>query len=460
MTEETPLRVLIVDDEEPVRAALAQTMELADLPVEQAPGVAAARRALTRARHGGVDAPVGVVVSDMRMPGEDGFALLDHLKEVDPDLPLIFLSGHGDVPMAVQAMNAGAYDFLEKPASPARLVECARRALGHRRLVLENRTLKERVAALAASPRRDGVEMILGDAPASRAYGERLEMIATADADVLITGETGVGKEGAARAIHARSNRRKGPFVTVDCGALMEDASASEMFGHEIGAFPGARVSRAGRFEEAEGGVIFLDNVETLSADDQARLLRVLQEREVTRLGASKATRLDIRVVAAAKTDLKLEVARGAFREDLYYRLDVANLRVPPLRERASDAPLLFAHFAAQAAADAGRTARPPSPEILTRIAEHDWPGNIRELKNEAERFALGLDPDAPGAETGADAGRSLAERMDAYEKRVLSEALAAARGRVAEAAESLGLPRKTLYDKLARYGLSGADFR
>ena len=455
----TGLRVLVVDDEAAVRASLAQTLDLADLTAEQASGAAAALRAISKDSFAGRAQPVGVVVSDMRMPGGDGFSLLEGIKAEDADLPVIFLTGHGDVPMAVQAMSAGAYDFLEKPAPPARLVEVVRRALAHRRLVLENRALKDRVAALAAAPGPRGAEMILGDAPASRAYGDRLDAIARADADVLITGETGAGKEGAARALHARSARRKGPFVTVDCGALSPDASAAELFGHETGAFPGARASRAGRFETAEGGVIFLDNVETLAPEDQARLLRVLQEREVTRLGGAKPVRLDIRVVAATKADLLSAATEGKFREDLYYRLDVAHLRVPPLRERIADAPLLFTRFAAQAAEDAGRASPPPPADLAERLLAYDWPGNIRQLRNTAERFALGLGLDLGGDAGGAAAG-TLAERIDAFEKEAIAAALAEAKGRVAEAAKALGLPRKTLYDKLARHGLSGADYR
>ncbi|MEL7464448.1 MAG: sigma-54 dependent transcriptional regulator [Pseudomonadota bacterium] len=459
----TALRVLIVDDEAAVRAALAQTLDLADIPVEEASSVAAAKKALRRDRPADRAAPVGVVVSDMRMPGEDGFALCDHLREVDPDLPLIFLTGHGDVPMAVRAMGAGAYDFLEKPAAPALLVECVKRALERRRLVLENRALRDRVAALAERPAGDARGMILGDAPASETFRARIEAIAQTDADVLIVGETGSGKEGAARAIHARSARRRGPLVTVDCGALSGDTAARELFGHEIGAFEGARASRPGRFEAAEGGAIHLDNVETLPPVAQAGLLRVLQEREVTRLGAARAIRLDIRVIAATKADLRAEVAAGRFREDLFYRLDVAQLRAPPLRERIADAPLLFAHFAALAAAEARRSAPTVDADLAARLMAHDWPGNVREVKNAAERFALGLAPGfgaaaEEGGTTGAPA--SLAERVEAFEKRAIAEALAAAGGRVSEAAEALGLPRKTLYDKLARHSLSSADFK
>lgn len=444
------MRVLLVDDEASVRDALAQTLDLAGIEVETADGMVAALKAARRA------AP-GVVITDMRMPGGDGFELLGALLGLDADLPVVLLTGHGDVPMAVKAMGAGAYDFLEKPAEPSRLVEVVRRALEKRRLVVENRLLREKLADLD----RGAEELILGDAPASLAYRDRLTAIAAAEADVLIEGETGAGKEGAARAIHAWSDRSGGPFVAVNCGALPPEIAASELFGHEAGAFTGAQGKRIGRFEQAHGGVIFLDEIETMPVDLQIRLLRVLQEREVERLGSSKAVPIDIRVIAATKENLRDLAGEGRFREDLYYRLDVARLRVPPLRERASDAPLLFAAFLDQAEARRGKPSPPMSPDIAATLTAHDWPGNVRELKNAAERYAQGLGlqiGDEVIEAAGADAG--LTAQVEAFERRVIIAALKAAGGKVAAAAEALNLPRKTLYDKLARHGLEGREYR
>lgn len=444
------MRVLLVDDEAAVRDALAQTLDLAEIAVETVGSMAAALKAMR------ADAP-GAVVTDVRMPGGDGFELLAALLREDADLPVILLTGHGDVPMAVKAIGAGAYDFLEKPAAPGRLVEIIRRALEKRRLVVENRTLREKLADMD----RGADEMILGDAAASLAYRDRLNAIAGAEADVLIEGETGVGKEGAARAIHAWSDRSDGPFVAVNCGALPPEIAASELFGHEAGAFTGAQGKRIGRFEQAQGGVIFLDEIETMPTDLQIRLLRVLQEREVERLGASQATPLNIRVIAATKENLRALVGEGRFREDLYYRLDVARLRVPSLRDRNSDAPLLFAAFLDQAEARRGKPSPPMSPDIAGLLAAHDWPGNVRELKNTAERFAQGLGlqiGDEVFGEAGADPG--LTAQVEAFERRVIVAALQAAGGKVAMAAEALRLPRKTLYDKLARHGLDGREYR
>ncbi len=444
------MKVLLVDDETAVRDALAQTLDLAGIAVVATEGMAGALKAV-RAD------PPGVVITDVRMPGGDGFELLGALMREDADLPVIMLTGHGDVPMAVKAMASGAYDFLEKPAAPDRLVEVARRAMEKRRLVVENRSLREKLADIT----RDAEQLILGDAPASLVYRDRLNAVAQADVDVLIEGETGVGKEGAARAIHAGSDRAGGPFVAVNCGALPPEIAASELFGHEAGAFTGAQGKRIGRFEQAEGGVIFLDEIETMPTDLQIRLLRVLQEREVERLGASKPIPLNIRVIAATKENLRALADGGHFRKDLYYRLDVARLRVPPLRDRADDTPLLFAAFLDQAEVRRGKPAPPMSPDIAALLTAYDWPGNVRELKNAAERFAQGLGlqvGDELFESTNADPG--LTAQIEAFERRVIIAALKAAGGKVSQVAEVLRLPRKTLYDKLARHGLEGREFR
>ena len=447
-------RILLVDDEKDLREALSQTLDLAGIYAETASDVPAALALLTQ------DYP-GAVIADMRMPGQDGFALLEAAQALDPDLPVVILTGHGDVPMAVRAMNSGAYDFLEKPCPPARLVEIARRAAEKRRLVLENRRLRARLDSAETGALEAA---ILGDGAVAQAYRARLERIAAADLDVLILGETGAGKELAARAIHARSDRRAGPFVAVNCGALPAELAGSELFGHEKGAFTGAAVRRIGKFEHAEGGTIFLDEIESMPLDLQVKLLRILQERELERLGGNAPIPLNLRVIAATKPDLKSLAEEGKFREDLYYRLDVARVRVPPLRERLEDAPLLFRAFVAAAAERRGR----PAPEIpehdLARLSAHDWPGNVRELKNVAERFAMGLGlqlgPTGEAAEDPAEAPKGLAAQLEAFERSLLEAALRRAEGRATEAAAALELPRKTFYDKLARHGLKPEDFR
>lgn len=448
-------RILLVDDEADLRAALTQTLDLAGIYAEAAPDAAAAMAMLTR------DFP-GAVIADMRMPGETGLELLNAIRAMDPDLPVVILTGHGDVPMAVQAMNAGAYDFLEKPCLPERLVETARRAAEKRRLVLDNRALRARLDAAETGTLE---ATIIGESAVAAAYRARLERVAKTDLDVLILGETGAGKELAARAIHARSERANGPFVAVNCGALPAELAGSELFGHERGAFTGASARRIGKFEHANGGVIFLDEIESMPLDLQIKLLRVLQERELERLGGNEAIALDVRVIAATKPDLKALAEQGKFREDLYYRLDVARIRTPSLRERLADAPLLFRAFVDAAAARRGVAPPTPEPADLARLSSHDWPGNVRELKNVAERFAmgLGLQFGASGAEPEPPqpaASESLQAQIEAFERALLAAALRRTGGRVTEACVALDLPRKTFYDKLARHGLRADAFR
>ncbi len=452
MTDAPADRVLLVDDEASLRIALVQTLDLAEIAAEAA---ASGEEALAM-----IDAEwPGAVISDMRMPGLSGFDLLERLRAVDPDIPVVFLTGHADVPMAVKAMTLGAYDFLEKPCPPERLVEVARRAAEKRRLVLENRRLRARLETAEAGAVAGD---ILGDSQAARDYRARLARIAQAGLDVLVLGETGAGKELAARALHARSDRAAGPFVAVNCGALPKEIAGSEIFGHEKGAFTGAAARRIGKFEHANGGTIFLDEIESMPLDLQIKLLRVLQERELERLGGNAAIPLDVRVIAATKSDLKAEAAAGRFREDLYYRLDVARLRVPPLRERLEDAPLLFRAFVEAAAARRGTPAPTPEPADLALLSAHDWPGNVRELKNVAERWAmgLGLQIGAQGGEADAAPGGGFSARMEAFERSLLVAALKRHEGRVAAACEALGMPRKTFYDKLARHALRAEDFR
>lgn len=448
-------RILLVDDEADLRAALTQTLDLAGIYAEAAPDAATAMTMLTR------DFP-GAVIADMRMPGKSGLELLDAIRAMDPDLPVVILTGHGDVPMAVQAMNAGAYDFLEKPCPPERLVETARRAAEKRRLVMENRALRARLNTAETGTLE---ATILGDSAVVCAYRARLERVAQTDLDVLILGETGAGKELAARAIHARSERAKGPFVAVNCGALPAELAGSELFGHEKGAFTGASARRIGKFEHANGGVIFLDEIESMPLNLQIKLLRVLQERELERLGGNEAISLDVRVIAATKPDLKALAATGKFREDLYYRLDVARIRTPSLRERLADAPLLFCAFVDAAAARRAIDAPTPTPADLAQLTAHDWPGNVRELKNVAERYAmgLGLQLGLSGAEpepTQDARPESLHAQMEAFERALLICALRQYGGRVTEACVALDLPRKTFYDKLVRHGLKADTFR
>jgi two-component system C4-dicarboxylate transport response regulator DctD len=445
------IQVLLIDDDPHLRQALSQTLDLAGLKVSSqadAHGVAAR---IER------DWP-GVVVSDIRMPGIDGLQLLQQLQEQDPELPVLLITGHGDVPLAVQAMRTGAYDFLEKPFASDDLLDSVRRALAVRRLVLDNRSLR-----MALADRHTLAARLVGQSPAMQRLREQIGALAGINSDVLILGETGAGKEVVARALHDLSSRRDGPFVAINAGALAESVVESELFGHEQGAFTGAQKRRIGKFEFANGGTLFLDEIESMSLEVQVKLLRLLQERVVERLGGNQLIPLDIRVIAATKEDLRQAADQGRFRADLYYRLNVAPLRIPALRERGEDALLLFQYFAEAASSRHGLAERSLQPSQRAALLRHPWPGNVRELQNAAERFALGLELDldlqpqsaAPPAE---DDSNGLNAQVEAFERSLISAEMSRAHSSLRSLAEALGVPRKTLHDKLRKHGLSFAD--
>jgi len=444
-------QVVLIDDDPHLRQALSQTLDLAGLkilPLGDANGLAAR---IDR------DWP-GVIVSDIRMPGLDGLALLQQLHAQDAELPVLLITGHGDVPLAVQAMRAGAYDFLEKPFASDALLDSVRRALALRRLVLDNRSLR-----LALSDRHELSARLLGQSRSILRLREQIGALAATKADVLILGETGAGKEVVARALHDLSSRRNGPFVAINAGALAESVVESELFGHEPGAFTGAQKRRIGKFEFANGGTLFLDEIESMSLDVQVKLLRLLQERVVERLGGNQLIPLDIRIIAATKEDLRQAADQGRFRADLYYRLNVASLRIPPLRERDEDALLLFSHFADAASERHGLLPNQLQPGERAMLLRHTWPGNVRELQNAAERFALGLDleldnidPASPQAHPQALTG-SLSAQVEHYERTLIAAEMGRPHSSMRSLAEALGLPRKTLHDKLRKHGLNFA---
>ncbi|ATJ84451.1 sigma-54-dependent transcriptional regulator [Halomonas beimenensis] len=452
-TPATP--VMIIDDEAHLRITAGQTLELAGYTPQAYESAEEALAALTP------DFP-GVVVSDIRMPGMDGMTLLREVRGRDPDLPVVLITGHGDISTAVEAMRDGAWDFLEKPFAGERLVEVVRRGIEKRRLSLENRTLKAELEAQqsALGPR------LVGRTPAIQRLAAMVQRISQVEADVLLFGETDAGKDLVARAIHERSARREGPFVAINCGAVPESTIESELFGHEKGAFTGAVERRIGKFEHAQGGTVFLDEIESMPLALQVKLLRVLQERSIERLGSNQPVPLDIRVIAATKVDLRAAAEAGDFREDLYYRLNVVTLPIPPLRERREDIPLLFQHFAVLAANRSGLEAPPLDAAGTSALLAHDWPGNVRELRNLAERYVLlgvtcdyRLDALLEGVESdGGDL--PLPRQVELFEKSLIGQALARHGGRVTEVCEALGVPRKTLYDKLRKHHLRAEDYR
>jgi two-component system, NtrC family, C4-dicarboxylate transport response regulator DctD len=440
--------VLFVDDEEPVREAARQTLELAGCRVEVLASAEAALKLVSS------DWP-GIVVADVRMPRMDGRELMRRCLEIDPDLPVVLVTGHGDISMAVQAMRDGAYDFVEKPFRSELLIDVVNRAIEKRLLVLENRQLRS-----ALDSRQSPEELIIGSSPAIRAVHQAIHRLAGADVDVLITGETGTGKELVARCLHQQSSRASAHFVAINCGAVPEGIFESELFGHEAGAFTGAESRRIGKLEHAGEGTLFLDEVESLPLHLQVKVLRALQERVIERLGSNEARHIDIRVLAATKSDLRAASDNGTFRADLFYRLDVARIELPPLAERREDIPLLFRHFLLRASSRYGREAPAVSRETLHELTSRAWPGNVRELRNAAHRYVLSGALDHHPADSGRRASaEGLAEQVEAFERDLIASELSTQKGSVKATYEALGLPRKTLYEKMRKHGLDRRDF-
>lgn len=434
--------VLLVDDEEELRFSTSQALELHGLQVK---AFASGEEVLARVGFG-FD---GVVVSDIRMPGMDGMTLLHRIRELDHEIPVILVTGHGEVQLAVKAMREGAYDFIEKPFASHALAGVVRHALDRRSLVLENRRLR------AVAGKRDDIETRLpGRTSVMVDLRYRVRAIGATEADALIIGETGVGKEVVARSLHDVSGRAKGPFLAINCASLPDTLIESELFGHEAGAFPGAIRARYGKFEHGRGGTILLDEISSMPLDLQAKFLRVLQERTITRLGSNEIVPLDVRFLATSKVDLEGEVAAGRFRADLFYRLNVVTLRVPSLAQRQADIPLLFLHLVREACARYGRDDMEVEPEILSEIAERDWPGNVRELRNAADRLVLGLETGLDSAAALETANTRLADKVAAYEKQLIANAITAHGGALRPVYEQLGISRKTLYEKMQKHGL------
>ncbi len=437
---------ILIEDEDAVRMATAQTLELGGFTVY---ACASAEQARSRLQPGFP----GVVVTDVRLPGKSGLEMLAQMVAMDPDLPVIVVTGHGDVSMAVDAMRAGAYDFIEKPFAAERLLETVKRAQEKRNLVLENQRLK---AAWSSHP---DMPTLIGESAAIERVRMLIRSVGPTAADILINGQTGCGKEVVARQLHLASGR-KGQFVAINCGALPEAMFESEIFGHEAGAFTSAQKRRIGKLEYANGGTVFLDEIESMPLALQVKLLQVLQERRLERLGGNEAIVIDCRFIAASKADLLRLSTQGAFREDLYYRIGVVSIDLPRLVERREDIPMLLAHFAQGAAIRYQRPVPQWSTAQMAQWQARDWAGNVRELRNFADRLVLGVMdgwPDGPHADTSAatDGRSALPQQVDAYERMLIADALATTDNNVAAAADRLGMPKKTLYDKIKKYQLA-----
>ncbi|RRD22199.1 sigma-54-dependent Fis family transcriptional regulator [Brucellaceae bacterium VT-16-1752] len=433
MTESEPLRVMLVDDDAPFRTALADSFEIAGIDIETHGDGQSALANLT------ADFP-GIVVTDIRMPRIDGHAVMEALLARDPELPVILMTGHGDIGMAVTALKKGAFDFIAKPFAADHLISSVRRALEMRRLVLENRRLRR----AAAEAEQD--YPLLGETPVMVRLRDTIRQLASVDVDVLIEGETGTGKELVARLLHRWSARHARGFVAIDCAALPDAVADDVLFGNRI---------QRGRIADADRGTLFLDEIDSMSINLQGKLLRVVEERELPSLtGEPRA--VNLRVIAAAKGDLDGAVAAGRFRSDLFYRLETVRLRIPPLRERRKDIGLLFAYFLDEAASQFGQPRPAIDAAIESRLHSDDWPGNVRELRNYAKQVVLGLRHD-PEHEPST---LPLSEQMDRFEEGVIRATLERCNGDVGVAAEVLQLPRRSLYARLQRHDIDASSFR
>ena len=451
--------ILIVDDEPGVRSALGGVLRDEGYEVDAVESGEACLECLARQAY-------DVVLLDIWLPGMDGLATLARMRERQIDVQVVIISGHGSIESAVRAIKMGAFDFVEKPLSLEKTTLVVRNAFRQRRLEVENRVLRAKVDAHST--------LMVGDSYAMTKLKEQVDMAAPTNGRVLIIGENGTGKELVARNIHQSSQRRSAPFVEVNCAAIPEELIESELFGHVRGAFTGAVSDRRGKFEAAHGGTIFLDEIADMSLKTQAKVLRVLQEQVMEAVGGSSRIRVDARVLAATNKDLPAEIRAGRFREDLYFRLNVVPILVPPLRDRQEDIPLLANHFMAMLAREYGRRAKTFESDAIVALRQYEWPGNVRELHNVVERLMImvpgerissrdlsfldqGLTPGdgapAEGAETVA--AKTLHEARDRFEAGYIRRALAAQHGNISRTADLLGIERSNLYRKMRGFGIT-----
>lgn len=445
-------RILIIDDEDAMRDSCSQVLTREGFAVATAEDGRIGLDLLAKNRF-------HAVLLDLKLPGLDGMQVLSRIKQATPETPVIIITGFATIESAVHTIKKGAFDYLAKPFSPEELRVIIRKAIDSRSLQAEEQTLRREME----SP--DSFNMVVGRSPSMARVLDIVKRVSPTESTVLITGESGTGKELLAREIHSHSPRRGAPFVLVDCGALVETLFESELFGHVKGSFTGAHITKHGRFEVADGGTIFLDEISHISLNVQAKLLRAIQEREVTRIGSSQPIKVDVRILAATNEALEDCVRKGKFREDLFYRLSVVPIHVPPLRERVDDIPPLIEHFLEKYASKAGREMEAVKPTVLKALMQYDWPGNIRELENTIERAVVLSKGDEIGLEDliyhGIGTGLTLLQStggpfksLEDMEREYIKVVLDAQHGNRSRTARILGIDRKTLLAKIKKFAL------
>ncbi len=439
--------ILIVDDEFSVRDSLYNWFKVEGYHVDTAENGMEALRKLQ-------EGPWDIALLDIKMPGMDGIELQKHIKRIDKTMVIIFITAYATVDTAVEAMKDGAFDYISKPVDPDKLSVLIRNAVNHRRLVAENIQLKQKVEELSLQ------DELVGESPQIKKIQEMIEVVAQTDATVLIRGESGTGKELVAQAIHAKSNRRYFPIISINCGSLAEGVLESELFGHERGAFTGAQYKRKGKLEMANGGTIFFDEIGNISPKMQMDLLRVIETKQFTPIGSNKVINVDFRVIAATNTDLEKEVAEKNFREDFYYRLNVFPIPIPPLRERTSDIPLLASYFLEKYAKSMNKKVSEISPEAMKILTRYDWPGNIRELRNTIERALVvvgkknRIEPEDLNLHVLSKQDSKEIDSLEDLERVHIQRILEKNDGNISKSAEMLKIDRVTLYNKIKKYNI------
>jgi DNA-binding NtrC family response regulator len=447
------VQILIIDDDEAMRDSMRQVLKKEGYQIREAKD-GQEGLALFQKEH------FHIVFLDLKLPGLSGIHVLRQMKYASPETPVVMITGFGTIESAVEAIKTGAFDYIAKPFTPEELRLIARKALDSRKMTLENLYLHSELKA------KSEFDMVIGKSRAMQKVLDVISRVSPTETTVLITGESGTGKELIAREIHSHSLRHDAPFVVVDCGALVETLFESELFGHVKGSFTGAHETKHGRFEVADGGTIFFDEIGNISLNIQAKLLRVIQEREVTRIGSSRPIKVDIRILAATNKNLAITVAKGTFREDLFYRLSVVPVHLPPLRERKEDIPLLVEHFLQKYNKKAKKNITDISPQAMKALADYDWPGNIRELENTIERAVVLSKGNGIDIEDimyhGISAASSLFSFADGkfkpledVEKEYIKAVLRDHHGNRSRAAKTLGIDRKTLWAKIKKYNLA-----